>query len=231
MGGACALDHDADCKESYHDLISLIEHDLFGKPVSTFPDHALMGLLGMPVTGHALTFRIRIVQYFDRTGYPASELDHGAQAKNPGIVGLDAGGIEPASAGIDHILGIEFEIQPAGRLPAVPDFERNFVTAGIQAEGGRIHVGRTDREADFVLGAPGEGSGVLELHGDLVVLERSPVIGDGRIEIEIPTLRGATFIGQALQDRLIKAVAAALISQILAWDATEARNGRNDTRQ
>jgi hypothetical protein len=24
-----------------HDLISLFEHDLFGKPVSTFPDHAL----------------------------------------------------------------------------------------------------------------------------------------------------------------------------------------------
>jgi hypothetical protein len=27
--------------ESHHDLISLFEHDLFGKPVSTFPDHAL----------------------------------------------------------------------------------------------------------------------------------------------------------------------------------------------
>jgi hypothetical protein len=27
--------------ESHHDLISLLEHDLFGKPVSTFPDHAL----------------------------------------------------------------------------------------------------------------------------------------------------------------------------------------------
>src|SRR6266403_717817 len=27
--------------ESQHDLISLFEHDLFGKPVSTFPDHAL----------------------------------------------------------------------------------------------------------------------------------------------------------------------------------------------
>jgi hypothetical protein len=26
--------------ESDHDLISLFEHDLFGKPVSTFPDHA-----------------------------------------------------------------------------------------------------------------------------------------------------------------------------------------------
>src|SRR5882757_2670386 len=41
MGGACALDHDANCKESHHDLISLIEHDLFGKPVSTFLYHAL----------------------------------------------------------------------------------------------------------------------------------------------------------------------------------------------
>jgi hypothetical protein len=29
--------------ESHHDLISLFEHDLFGKPVSTFPDHALDG--------------------------------------------------------------------------------------------------------------------------------------------------------------------------------------------
>jgi DNA polymerase-3 subunit delta len=27
--------------ESHHDLIFLFEHDLFGKPVSTFPDHAL----------------------------------------------------------------------------------------------------------------------------------------------------------------------------------------------
>ena len=30
--------------ESDHDLIFLIEHDLFGKPVSTFPDHALGGV-------------------------------------------------------------------------------------------------------------------------------------------------------------------------------------------
>src|ERR1700750_2353016 len=27
--------------ESHHDLTSLFEHDLFGKSVSTFPDHAL----------------------------------------------------------------------------------------------------------------------------------------------------------------------------------------------
>jgi hypothetical protein len=27
--------------ESHHGLISLFEHDLFGKPVPTFPDHAL----------------------------------------------------------------------------------------------------------------------------------------------------------------------------------------------
>src|SRR5689334_22351472 len=33
-----------DYKESHHDLISLFEHDLFGKPVSTFPDHALLAL-------------------------------------------------------------------------------------------------------------------------------------------------------------------------------------------
>jgi hypothetical protein len=30
-----------DYTESHRDLISLFEHDLFGKPVSTFPDHAL----------------------------------------------------------------------------------------------------------------------------------------------------------------------------------------------
>jgi hypothetical protein len=39
--------------EPHHDLISLFEHDLFGKPVSTFPDHALDFLKGenaaMPV--------------------------------------------------------------------------------------------------------------------------------------------------------------------------------------
>jgi hypothetical protein len=39
--------------ESHHDLISLFEHDLLGKPVSTFPDHALDFLKGentaMPV--------------------------------------------------------------------------------------------------------------------------------------------------------------------------------------
>src|SRR5450756_1464546 len=28
-------------EQSDHDLISLFEHDLFGKPASTFPDHAL----------------------------------------------------------------------------------------------------------------------------------------------------------------------------------------------
>ena len=31
--------------ESHHDLISLFEHDLFGKPVPTFPDHALAAAL------------------------------------------------------------------------------------------------------------------------------------------------------------------------------------------
>src|SRR6202142_1784235 len=32
----------SDPGESDHDLISLIAHDLFGKPVPTFPDHALI---------------------------------------------------------------------------------------------------------------------------------------------------------------------------------------------
>jgi hypothetical protein len=32
--------------ESHHDLIPLFEHDLFGKPVSAFPDHALADRLG-----------------------------------------------------------------------------------------------------------------------------------------------------------------------------------------
>jgi len=33
----------------------LLEHDLFGKPASTFPDHALK-LLPNPTQKHALTF-------------------------------------------------------------------------------------------------------------------------------------------------------------------------------
>src|SRR6267154_5736157 len=167
---------------------------------------------------------------FDLDRLP-SEVDLGAHTKNHGVVGLHARGVIAAPAGIDHILRVELEVQPAGRLPSVPNFDRNFVAAGVGTEGGRIHVGRTHREADFVLGAPGEGSGMLELHRDLVVLERSPVIGDGRIEVEIPTLRGATFIGQPLQDRLIDAVAASLISQKLGWDTTDAWDGRNDTWQ
>src|SRR6267142_1350255 len=36
--------------ESNHDLISLFEHDLFGKPASTFPDHALDRDLSMLLT-------------------------------------------------------------------------------------------------------------------------------------------------------------------------------------
>jgi hypothetical protein len=35
-----SLDHGA-IKGSHHDLTSLIEHDLIGNPVSTFPDRAL----------------------------------------------------------------------------------------------------------------------------------------------------------------------------------------------
>src|ERR1700686_2968596 len=34
--------------ESDHDLISLFEHDLFGKPVPTFPDHAVAWLSRPP---------------------------------------------------------------------------------------------------------------------------------------------------------------------------------------
>jgi hypothetical protein len=34
------LDHHAIHRESHYDLISLIERDLFGKPISIFPDHA-----------------------------------------------------------------------------------------------------------------------------------------------------------------------------------------------
>jgi len=37
---------------SHHDLIFLFEHDLFGKPASTFPDHALEAL---PFFRHQLT--------------------------------------------------------------------------------------------------------------------------------------------------------------------------------
>ncbi|MGE5159381.1 MAG: hypothetical protein ACM3OF_14685 [Gemmatimonas sp.] len=41
-------DHDLDETESDHDLIYLFEHDLFGKPVSVFPDHALEKLWEKP---------------------------------------------------------------------------------------------------------------------------------------------------------------------------------------
>jgi hypothetical protein len=53
----CQLDHDAIEKKSQHDLIPLIEHDLFGKPVSTFPDHAptaILALTGCAPTNFAL---------------------------------------------------------------------------------------------------------------------------------------------------------------------------------
>jgi hypothetical protein len=129
----------------------------------------------MPVDGHAHTLRIGVAQCFGAgQATVASEVDQGAQAKNPGIVGLHASAIISAPSGIDHILGVELEVHPAGRLPPVPSFERNFVTACIRAEGSRIHVGRPHREADFVLGARGERAGVLEAAGDLVVLERRP---------------------------------------------------------
>src|ERR1700755_293821 len=36
--------------KSHHDLISLFEHDLFGKPVSTFPDHAVARESNEPMT-------------------------------------------------------------------------------------------------------------------------------------------------------------------------------------
>jgi ABC-type branched-subunit amino acid transport system substrate-binding protein len=39
--------------ESHHDLIPLFEHDLFGKPVSTFPDHALAIAHGLPDAGRS----------------------------------------------------------------------------------------------------------------------------------------------------------------------------------
>jgi hypothetical protein len=32
-------------RSSNHDLISLFEHDLFGKPVPTFPDHAQAAIM------------------------------------------------------------------------------------------------------------------------------------------------------------------------------------------
>src|SRR6516165_4616371 len=96
------------------------------------------------------------------TASAASEVDLRSHTKDPGIVGLHAGRIKPASAWIDDILHVELEVHPAGRLPAVPSFERNFVTTCIRTEGGRIHVGRAHRDADFVLGTPGKCTGVLE---------------------------------------------------------------------
>jgi hypothetical protein len=40
--------------ESHHDLIPLFEHDLFGKPVSTFPDHALRTRLPIKIRHRVL---------------------------------------------------------------------------------------------------------------------------------------------------------------------------------
>jgi hypothetical protein len=37
--------------ESDHDLILLLEHDLFGKPVPTFPDHALTPVTALGIGG------------------------------------------------------------------------------------------------------------------------------------------------------------------------------------
>ncbi len=47
---ALSVTEASDSTETY--LISLIEHDLFGKPVSTFPDHALHGCAFEKVTVH-----------------------------------------------------------------------------------------------------------------------------------------------------------------------------------
>src|ERR1700751_432197 len=105
----------------------------------------------MPAYGHAHSFRVQVAHALTRTGATRSELDHSAQTKNPGIVRLHAGGIKSAPTGIDHVLRVEFGVQPAGRLPTVPEFDRNFVATGIRAEGGRIHVGRAHADADFVL--------------------------------------------------------------------------------
>src|SRR5437763_16487684 len=95
----------------------------------------------------------------------ASEVDLGAHTKNHGVVGLHANGVIAAPAGIDHILRVELEVQPAGRLPSVPSFDRNFVAAGVGTEGGRIHVGRAPREANFLLGTPGGRYGRPEAQG------------------------------------------------------------------
>src|SRR3982074_2316721 len=63
----------SDWTESDHDLISLFEHDLFGKPVPTFPDHSLEFLCG---TGAAALSGIAAAKLsgnateLDETGLP-----------------------------------------------------------------------------------------------------------------------------------------------------------------
>ncbi|GCC47634.1 hypothetical protein chiPu_0031493, partial [Chiloscyllium punctatum] len=160
-----------------------------------------------------------------------SEVHQRAQTKNPGVLGLDAGGIIAASARIDHVLGVEFEVHPAGRLPSVPGFDRDFVAACVRGERSRIHVGGAHREADFVFRAPGERSGVPEAQGDLVVLIRRPMIGDRRIEEHVPTLCLCTLDRQPLQDRLVDAIAAALVAEILIGNTAHARCDGDDARQ
>src|SRR3954454_20973281 len=174
-----------------------------------------------PVGRASPTFRIR------RVSVP-SEVDLGAHTKNHGVVGLHARRVIAAPTGIDDILSVELEVQPAGRLPSVPDFKRHFVAAGVRTEGSRVHVRRADREADFVLGTPGERSGMPEAQGDLVILVRRPVIGNGRIEEGVPTYRTGTVNSQSLQDRLVDAEAAALIADILIGHTPDARDGADN---
>src|SRR5438552_3837455 len=70
---------------SDHDFISLFEHDLFGKPVPTFSDHALAKPAGNVVLGPSIARRGK-----DPVG--VVELDQFAQIHERGLVG-DARGL------------------------------------------------------------------------------------------------------------------------------------------
>src|SRR3982074_3299013 len=59
----------SDWTESDHDLISLFEHDLFGKPVPTFPDHALAGVVALPIRTLEMLGRWKVYRLKRWRGY------------------------------------------------------------------------------------------------------------------------------------------------------------------
>jgi hypothetical protein len=86
--------------ESDHDLISLFEHDLFGKPVSTFPDHAL------DLRRHLMVRR--------RAGAVSGHRDAGVPAFPRGAMPIASGNAQPTSIDARSASGVPPKIvEPA----------------------------------------------------------------------------------------------------------------------